>query len=81
MTITDLTNQVRFVTDAEGNRQAVQLDLAVWEEIVAIIEELEAEQRWDELFVNSQDALIELGREALQEHHQGLTEPLDPDTL
>lgn len=41
MTIADLTAQVRFVTDANGTRQAVQLDLSVWEEIMAFLEEFE----------------------------------------
>ena len=48
MTVAELTSQARFVTDAQGNRQAIQLDLAVWEELVALIEELEAERIEDE---------------------------------
>jgi len=48
MTVAELTNKARFVIDAQGNRQAILLDLPVWEEIVALleeIEEMEAEDR------------------------------------
>jgi hypothetical protein len=44
MTIAELINKVRFVTDADGNRQAILLDLAVWEEILALLEDLEADE-------------------------------------
>jgi hypothetical protein len=30
-----------YLTDAEGNRKAIQLDLAVWQEIVALLESAE----------------------------------------
>ena len=47
----------------------------------AILEELEAEERWDAAFAHSQDALARLADEALEEHRAGRTEPLDPDAL
>lgn len=46
-----------------------------------ILAELESEQRWDESFARSQDALSVLAEEALAEHRAGRSEPLDPDTL
>lgn len=46
-----------------------------------ILEEIESERRWDELFAKSQDKLAELGQEALREHRQGNTERLDPEDL
>ena len=46
-----------------------------------ILEEIESEQRWDELFANSQDKLAELGGEALEEHRAGKTKRLDPEDL
>ena len=46
-----------------------------------IIAELESEQRWQQLFADSQDLLAELAEEALLEHQAGQTQPLDPDTL
>ena len=46
-----------------------------------IMEELESERRWDELFARSGDMLDRMGREALEQYHRGETEPLDPDNL
>lgn len=47
----------------------------------AILEELEADERWEAAFAASQDALARLAHEALEEHRAGRTEPLDPDAL
>ena len=38
MTTAELLNSTQFITDAEGNKKAVVIDLAVWEEVVAILE-------------------------------------------
>lgn len=46
-----------------------------------ILEELEAEQKWDALFEKSSDLLEELANEALKEHKAGKTKQLDPDQL
>lgn len=46
-----------------------------------ILEEIESEQRWDELFAKSQDKLAELGQEALREHHKEKAERLDLEDL
>jgi hypothetical protein len=46
-----------------------------------MLEELESEQRWDELFERSQDLLARMADEARREHRAGLTQPLDPDKL
>ena len=43
----------------------------------AILEELESEKRWDELFSRSADVLGRLADEALAEHRTGRTRPLD----
>jgi hypothetical protein len=43
----------------------------------AILEELESERRWDELFQRSADALAKLAKEALAEDREGRTRPLD----
>jgi len=48
---------------------------------VAILEELEADERWEAAFAGSQEALERLADEALEEHRAGRTEPLDPDAL
>jgi hypothetical protein len=47
----------------------------------AILEELEADERWEAAFARSQEALARLADEALEEHRAGRTEPLDPDAL
>jgi hypothetical protein len=80
MTVTDLTDKVEFVTDAEGNPK-VQVDLAVWQEILALLEEADAERRWDELFAKSPDVLVRLADEARAERKAGRTRELDPDSL
>jgi len=46
-----------------------------------VLAELESERRWDDLFAKSQDLLSKLAQEAREEHHGGLTEPLDRDNL
>lgn len=46
-----------------------------------ILEELEAEHQWDELFTRSPDLLSKLAAEAMAEHRAGKTQELDPETL
>ncbi|HSG32378.1 MAG TPA: hypothetical protein VLB82_12640 [Thermodesulfobacteriota bacterium] len=47
----------------------------------AILDELEAEQKWEALFEKSGDLLEELAKEALEEHKAGKTKSLNPDQL
>jgi hypothetical protein len=46
-----------------------------------ILEELEDEQKWNEAFERSPDALAILADQAMAEYHAGKTQNLDPDTL
>jgi hypothetical protein len=46
-----------------------------------ILEELEDDQRWDELFARSPDLLAKLAAEAMTEYRAGKTQELDPETL
>ena len=46
-----------------------------------ILDELQSEKRWGQLFANSQDVLSILAAEALDEHHRGETQDLDPEQL
>jgi len=46
-----------------------------------LLEELQDEDRWEEQFSNSQDALRRLADEARADLAQGRTTDLDPDTL
>jgi hypothetical protein len=41
MSVTELLESARFVVDAGGNRQAVQLDLETWEAVLELLEDLE----------------------------------------
>lgn len=42
-----------------------------------IVEELRSEQRWSQLFAQSQGVLTQLAQEALAEHRADRTQPLD----
>ena len=44
-----------------------------------ILEEIESEKRWDELFAGSQEQLAQLAGQAIAEYKAGKTKPLDPD--
>ena len=66
----------RAFAEAAKLPQDAQEALARW-----ILEELAAEQRWDDAFVASADALAQLADEALAEHRAGRSEPLEPDDL
>ncbi len=44
-----------------------------------MLEELNSEERWRELFARSPELLEKLANEAITEHSAGLTEPLDPE--
>jgi hypothetical protein len=46
-----------------------------------ILDELEDEQRWDELFSRSPDILAKLASSAMAEHRAGRTQELDPEAL
>ncbi len=46
-----------------------------------ILEELEAEQRWDDSFARSPELLAKLAAEAMAEYRTGKTQELDPETL
>jgi hypothetical protein len=41
MTTVDLLQNVRFVVDGQGQRKAALLDIAIWEEVLSILEDLE----------------------------------------
>jgi hypothetical protein len=50
--------------------------LAKW-----VLEELEAEKKWELMFAESEDVLDKLADAALTEHKKGKTKPLDIDRL
>jgi hypothetical protein len=62
--------------DASKLPQIEQNALAKW-----ILQELEAERKWDETFAESEDILGQLADKALEAHSQGKTKQLDIDML
>lgn len=72
-----MTEQLQRAFDAVAQLPEPEQDrLAAW-----ILEEVESERRWDELFARSGDALATHADRALAEHRAGGTRPLDPDEL
>lgn len=53
MTITELIDSVRYVTDAAGNRTAVMVDWEIWEEIVKRLAEQSDDDLEDDVLVQS----------------------------
>jgi hypothetical protein len=46
-----------------------------------LLNDLVAEKKWEKAFANSEDILSRLADEAIEEHKQGRTKPLDIDSL
>lgn len=46
-----------------------------------LLDEIASEQKWNELFAESEDVLAQLAAEALREENQGKTTDLDPNKL
>jgi hypothetical protein len=44
-----------------------------------ILEEIESEKHWDELFAGSQAQLAQLAGQAIADYQAGKTKPLDPE--
>ena len=44
-----------------------------------ILEEIESEKRWEELFAQSQGQLAKLAEKAISEYNSGKTRPLAPE--
>ncbi len=45
-----------------------------------LLEEIKPEARWQEVFDQSSDLLDQMTEQAVKEHREGKTLPLDPDT-
>ena len=46
-----------------------------------VLDEIESERKWDELFARSPDKLAKLADRAWAEHEAGQSQELDPDQL
>ena len=62
----------------EASRHPRELQDAI---AAIVLAELASQQRWDETFARSQDALSTLADEALAEHRAGRTRPLNVEDL
>ena len=67
----------RAIEEAHKLPESEQEAVGAW-----LLAEIESERRWDELFSQPpSDALKRMAEQALEEHRQGRTIPLDPDRL
>ena len=68
---------VSKVTDYDAKGEA--LSSRTWQDKLAkaLLEDLAAEEKWDQAFANSHDKLAALADEAIVEFEQGETRPLD----
>jgi len=66
----------RAFKEASKLSEVEQNALARW-----LIEEILSERKWEKTLAESEDILEELADEALTEHAQGETKPLDPEQL
>ena len=64
----------KAISEASKLPESEQDEIGAW-----LLAEMESERRWDDLFRDSGSVLER--NEALREHEQGLTTPLDPDRL
>ena len=62
--------------EASKLRVIDQNALAKW-----LLEELEAERKWEQMFAESEDILDQLADEALEAHKKGKAKPLDIERL
>jgi hypothetical protein len=62
--------KVRILPEAEQNAIAQ-----------IVLDEIESEKRWDELFQKSPEKLARLADKAWAEHEAGKSQPLNPDDL
>ena len=68
-----MTKSLKKAFDAASKLPEAEQDALA----AAILEELESEKRWDELFHRSADTLAKLAKDALAEDRAGRTRPLD----
>lgn len=66
----------KAILEASKLPESDQEEIGAW-----LLQEIESEQRWSDLFSRSGGAVERLADRALEEHDRGLTTPLDPDRL
>ena len=67
----------KAISEASKLPESEQEAIGAW-----LLEEMDAERRWDELLGRRPGSALErMADVALEEHDRGLTTPLDPDQL
>jgi hypothetical protein len=66
----------KAISEASKIPDSEQEAIGAW-----LLAEMESEHRWSELFGRSGSVVERLADEAVEEHEDGLTTPLDPDEL
>ncbi len=72
MTLTEIAQNVQFVVDTEGRKKAAQIDLPVWEALMAFLKDYEDDDEYDateELL--AMPGLIEAIEQSKQRVHAG----------
>jgi hypothetical protein len=69
MSVAELIQSVEFLVDATGHKKAVMLDMAMWEEIVAILEKMEPTQ--DQNSTKARHRLLKAVAESRQAYQSG----------
>ena len=57
MSVAELLQSAQFVIDANGDKKAVLVDYAIWEEFVAMMEDLEDAREIKQLRVLKEDSI------------------------
>jgi hypothetical protein len=81
MSIAQIIDKVQYLTDEEGNRQAVQINIASWEQILELLKDIEDELEWNRKFAEHPEVLERLADEAEIEVEAGRTKELIPEEL
>jgi hypothetical protein len=66
----------RAISEASKLPESEQEAIGAW-----LLAEMQSEARWSNLFSKPAPALERMADEALREHEQGRTTPLDPDAF
>jgi hypothetical protein len=69
MSLAELVESVEFVVDAQGNRKAVVVDLAVWKEVLQILADT-LEEAEDAQAIREIEVRITSGQERLFTHEE-----------
>lgn len=81
MGVRELIKSATYLVDTDGNKKAVQVEWAVWQELLDLLEDQEDDRRWDELFAAPPEGMERLATAAEIEIKAGRTRDLVPEEL